>query len=52
MLFLKEIINEIPKVQSTTKEKNDKLENIPKNIALVPNPGKDIILAKQISRFA
>ena len=52
MTFLEEIINEIPQVNSLTNEKNEKLENIPKNIALLPNPGKDAILAKQLSRFS
>ena len=51
MKFLQEIVDEIPKVGSN-KEKNDKLEEIPKNIATVPNPGKEVILANQKSRFS
>ena len=51
MKFLQEIIDEIPNVE-TNKEKNDKLEVVPKNIALVPKPGKDIILTNQRSRFS
>ena len=50
MVFLKEIIDEIPKVEDN-KEKNDKLEEVPKNISKVPNPGKEAIIAKQRTRF-
>ena len=51
MSFLKEIMDEIPKV-GTDKENNDKLEEIPKNIATVPNLGKSVILDSQRSRFS
>ena len=51
MKFLQDIVDDIPKVGSNN-EKNDKLEEVPKNIAAVPNPGKDVILANQRSRFS
>jgi len=51
MKFLQEIIDEIPQVNNR-KEENNRLENIPKNIALAPNPGKEVILARQVSRFS
>ena len=51
MLFLRDIVQEIPKVECEENEINDKLETVLKNIALVPNPGKDVIIAKQKSRF-
>ena len=49
--YITEIIEEIPKVTSVAPEQNDKLEAIPKNITTAPNPGKQEILSKQISRF-
>ena len=51
MTFLQEIIDEIPRVE-IDKEENDKLEDVPKNISKVPNPGKEVILSKQRSRFS
>ena len=52
MTFISEIMEEVPKVDPKTDEKNEKIEILPKNIALVSNPGKEIILARQRSRFA
>ena len=46
-----EILEEMTKVTITTPELNEKLECIPKNIALIENLGTEKLLMEQLTRF-
>ena len=50
-MYITEIVDEISKLKVSPTEINDKLEEIPKNIATTPNPGKEKVLALHKSRF-
>ena len=49
--YLQEVLKEIPAVINGNIEKNDKLETIPKTIAITPKPSKAEVSANRLSRF-
>ena len=50
-MYITEIVDKISKFKVSPMEINDKLEEIPKNIATTLNPGKEKVLALHTSRF-
>ena len=50
-MYITEIVDEISKLKVSPPEINDKLEEIPKNIATTPNLSKEKVLALHKSRF-
>ena len=50
--YIIKIMDEIPNVTNFPPETNEKLEEIPQNISTTPNPGKQEILSRHISRFS